>query len=402
MAKSFSFTIHQRLDGALARTGTIVTPHGAIQTPAFIPVGTRAALRGLTPEQLASTGAQALLVNAYHLYLRPGHDIVDAGGGVNTFMNWNKPTFSDSGGFQVMSLGAGFKKVVDMTGHVDAKQLTKKDKLAWINDDGVRFKSHLDGSMHQFTPELSMRIQHGIGADITFAFDELTTLFHDYYYQVESLERRTHPWAERSLTEHQRLNIERSHRPPQALFGVIQGADYEDLRRRSARYLGAMDFDGYGLGGALRKETIGDIVRWMNEELPEGKPRHMLGISEPDDIFACIENGADTFDCVSPARVARNGALYTKNGRVNITRAEYKDDFSPFDSDCDCYSCTHYTSAYIHHLFSVGEMLGKTLATIHNERFIVRLVDNIRVTIGNGTFFTFKKSFLDSYYSSRD
>lgn len=399
MTIALKFEIHDRLSDALARTGTLTTPHGVIQTPAFIPVATRAAMRGITTEQLSGVGAQAALVNAYHLYLRPGHDVIDNAGGVQKFMNWNKPTFSDSGGFQVMSLGVGFKKVVDMSGHVDNKQLAKKDKLAWIDNEGVRFKSHLDGSLHRFTPELSMQIQHSIGADITFAFDELTTLFHDYYYQVESLEQRTHPWAERSLAEHKRLNSERSHRPPQALFGVIQGADYEDLRRRSAKFLGSKDFDGYGLGGALRKENIGEIVRWMCEELPEQKPRHMLGISEPDDIFACIENGADTFDCVSPARVARNGALYTKNGRINVTRAEFAQDFAPFDSTCDCYTCQNYTSAYLHHLFKADEMLGKTLATIHNERFIVRLVDTIRATIADGSFFEFKTNFLNSYYS---
>lgn len=401
MTKALEFEIHHRLNGTLARTGTITTPHGTIQTPAFVPVATQAALKALIPEQLESTGAQTLLVNAYHLYLRPGHNTIDQAGGVHEFMRWNKPTFSDSGGFQVMSLGFGFKKVVDMSGDRSENVTRKKDKLAWIDDDGVTFKSHLDGSLHKFTPELSMQIQHGIGADITFAFDELTTLHHDYNYQVESLDRRTHPWAERSLAEHKRLNTERTHRPPQALFGVIQGADYEDLRRKSAKFLGAMDFDGFGLGGALRKEIIGDIVRWMVEELPEGKPRHMLGISEPDDIFACIENGADTFDCVSPARVARNGALYTRYGRVNITRAQFAEDFTPFDAECDCYTCQNYTSAYLHHLFDAGEILAKTLATIHNERFIVRLVDNIRASIADGTFYRFKDSFLKKYYQGK-
>lgn len=401
MVKALEFEIHHRLDGALARTGTITTPHGTIETPAFIPVATRAAMRGITTEQLKGVGAQAALVNAYHLYLRPGHDVIDEAGGIQAFMNWDKPTFSDSGGFQVMSLGVGFKKVIDMSGEVVDEPKSTKEKLAWVDDDGVRFKSHLDGTMHKFTPELSMQIQHGIGADITFAFDELTTLHHDYYYQIESLDKRTHPWAVRSLAEHQRLNTERSHRPPQALFAVIQGADHEDLRRRSAKYLGAMEFDGFGLGGALRKETIGEIVRWMNEELPENKPRHMLGISEPDDIFACIENGADTFDCVSPARVARNGALYTKRGRVNVTRAQFARDFTPFDSECDCYSCQNYTSAYLHHLFKAGELLGKTLATIHNERFIVRLVDDIRASIANGTFYDFKATFLSDYYAKK-
>lgn len=401
MSDALQFEIHHRLDGALARTGTITTPHGAIQTPAFIPVATRAAMRGITTEQLAGVGAQAALVNAYHLYLRPGHDVIDQAGGITKFMNWNGPTFSDSGGFQVMSLGVGFKKVIDMTGEAVAEPATKKERLAWVDDDGVRFKSHLDGSMHKFTPELSMQIQHSIGADITFAFDELTTLHHDYYYQIESLDQRTHPWAVRSLAEHQRLNAERSHRPPQALFAVIQGADHEDLRRRSSKYLGAMDFDGFGLGGALRKDNIGNNVRWMCEELPEDKPRHMLGISEPDDIFECIENGADTFDCVSPARVARNGALYTRHGRVNVTRAQYARDFTSFDQDCDCYSCQNYTSAYLHHLFKVDELLSKTLATIHNERFIVRLVDDIRASIADSTFFDFKKEFLTNYYSQK-
>lgn len=399
--KALEFEIHHRLDGALARTGTMTTPHGTIETPAFIPVGTKATLKALTPEQLEGVGAQAVLANAYHLYLRPGHDIIDRAGGLNAFMNWKKPTFTDSGGFQVMSLGVGFKKVIDMNGETDEKPLAKKDKLAWIDNNGVRFKSHLDGSYHYFTPELSMQIQHGIGADITFAFDELTTLHHDYDYQVESLDERTHPWAVRSLAEHKRLNEERSHRPPQALFGVVQGADYEDLRRKCSKFLGAMDFDGYGLGGALRKENIGEIVRWMNEELPENKPRHMLGISEPDDIFDCIENGADTFDCVSPARVGRNGALYTRFGRVNITRAQYKDDFTPFDSECDCYTCQNYTSAYVHHLFKSNELLSNTLATIHNERFIVKLVDDIRASIADDSFYNFKQSFLADYYSKK-
>jgi queuine tRNA-ribosyltransferase len=398
MSSSLTFTISHRLDGTLARAGVIDTPHGAIETPAFIPVGTKATLKALTPEQLAATGAQAVLANAYHLFLRPGHEIIDKAGGIHSFMNWSGPTFTDSGGFQVMSLGAGFKKVIDMTGKEPEELSTKKDKLAHIDDDGVTFKSHLDGRLHRFTPEISMQIQHAIGADITFAFDELTTLYHDYNYQVESLEKRTHPWAVRSLAEHQRLNSERSHRPPQALFGVVQGANYEDLRRRSAMFLGGMDFDGYGLGGALEKDKIGEIVRWMCEELPEEKPRHMLGISEPDDIFDCIENGADTFDCVSPARVGRNGALYTRHGRVNIRRAEFRDKFEPFDPDCDCYTCQNYTCAYLHHLFRAGELLSNTLATIHNERFIVRLVDDIRASIVDGTFHEFKRSFLADYY----
>jgi queuine tRNA-ribosyltransferase len=273
-------------------------------------------------------------------------------------------------------------------------------KLAWIDDDGVTFKSHLDGSQHRFTAEKSMQIQHAIGADIIFAFDELTTLHHDYLYQVASLDKRTHPWALRSLAEHKRLTEERGDKPYQALFGVVQGAQYEDLRRKSARFLAEQDFDGFGLGGALTKDGLGEIVRWMNEELPENKPRHMLGISEPNDIFACIENGADTFDCVSPARVGRNGAIYTPYGRINITNAKYKNDFSPVDETSDSYTAKHYTKAYLHHLFKANELLGYTLATIHNERFIVKLVEDIRQSILDGTYHEFKKSWLSAYYKT--
>lgn len=396
--REFGFEVRERLTGTQARTGVITTPHGAIQTPAFIPVGTRAALKALTPEQLEATGAQAVLANAYHLNLRPGSKIIDAAGGLGKFMHWDKPTFTDSGGFQVMSLGVGFKKVIDMTGDAAEKPPSKKERLAWIDNDGVTFKSHLDGSLHKFTPEISLKIQHELGADIIFSFDELTTLHDSYEYQVESLNERTHPWAVRSLEAHRRLTEERADKPYQALYGVIQGAHFEDLRRSAAKYMGGLGFDGFGLGGALTKDGMADIVRWMSEELPEDKPRHMLGISEPDDIFACIENGADTFDCVSPARVGRNGALYTARGRVNIMNAKYRDDYRTFDETCDCYTCQHYSRAYLHHLYKTGELLSNTLGTIHNERFIVRLVDDIRASISDDTFYEFKTAFLASYY----
>lgn len=401
MNQSFRFTITAKLAGTHARAGVITTPHGSIATPAFIPVGTQATLKALVPEQLAAVGAQAVLANAYHLYLRPNSTIIDAAGGLGAFMNWHKPTFTDSGGFQVMSLGVGFKKIIDMDGTTDEKALATKNKLAWIDDDGVTFKSHLDGSRHRFTPEVSMRIQHELGADIMFAFDELTTLHHSRAYQEESLEKRTHPWALRSLAEHKRLTTLRADKPYQALFGVIQGANYEDLRRASSRFLAAHDFDGFGLGGAFTKDNIGEIVGWMAEELPEDKPRHMLGISEPDDIFDCIENGADTFDCVSPARVGRNGAFYTPHGRINITNRQYREAFTPLEPSCDCYTCQNYTAAYLHHLFKAKEILGATLATIHNERFIITLVDAIRTSIQDGSFHTFKKAWLARYYASR-
>lgn len=400
MKKPFYFTLKTRLDGAHARTGVITTPHGEIKTPAFIPVGTQATLKALTPEQLKATGAQAMLANAYHLFLRPGHETVDKAGGLHKFMNWDGPVFTDSGGFQVMSLGVGFKKVVDMTGRAADKPLGKKDKLAHIDNDGVNFKSHLNGEIHRLTAEKSMQIQHGLGADIIFAFDELTTLQHSREYQEESLRERTHPWALRSLAEHKRLTEERKDKPYQALFGVVQGANYEDLRRECSRFLAAQDFDGFGLGGAFTKDEIGKITGWMAEELPEDKPRHMLGISEPNDIFDCIENGADTFDCVSPARVGRNGALYTPNGRVNITNRKYREQFSPLVEDCQCYTCQNYTAAYLNHLFKAGEILGYTLATIHNEQFIVKLVDDIRASIEKGNFYEFKQRWMKNYYGS--
>lgn len=393
---SFSFKVNN--NSKRARAGTITTPHGQIHTPAFIPVGTQATLKSLTPEQLGSTGAQAVLANAYHLYLRPGSELIEQAGGLNQFMNWDKPTFTDSGGFQVMSLGKGFKKVIDMSGDYEAP-IEPKEQLASIDNQGVTFRSHIDGSEHRFDPKISMEVQHQIGADIIFAFDELTTLIDSRQYQVESLEQRTHPWAAASLSEHQKLTRSNPDKPYQALFGVVQGAQYEDLRRKSARYMASLDFDGFGLGGALSKENLGEIVGWMTDELPEDKPRHMLGISEPNDIFDCIENGADTFDCVSPARVARNGAVYLPTGRVNITNQKYKRDFNPIDKDCPCYTCLNYTRAYLHHLFGANEILGKTLATIHNIQFIVRLVDGIRACIETDSFDAYKKAWLKTYYS---
>jgi queuine tRNA-ribosyltransferase len=388
--------------GFLGRTGTITTPHGEIQTPAFIAVGTKATVKSVLPESMAELGAQALLANAYHLYLQPGPGILDEAGGLGAFMNWPGPTFTDSGGFQVMSLGSGFKKVIDMksvdTSGPDDAVAPGKERLAHIDDDGVWFKSHLNGDRHRFSPEISMQVQHQVGADIMFAFDELTTLQNSRGYQEESLER-TRLWAVRCLEEHFRLTAERAGKPYQALFGVIQGAQYEDLRRKACRDLGAMAFDGYGIGGALEKENLGTIVRWCNEELPENKPRHLLGISEPDDIFTAIENGADTFDCVSPTRVARNSAFYTPDGRFNLSGAKYKRDFGPLQDGCDCYACVNYSRAYIHHLFKAKEMLSATLISIHNERFVVKMVDDARLAIDSGDFFEFKAETLGRYYT---
>jgi len=383
----------------VGRAGTIVTPHGLINTPAFIPVGTKATVKSVLPESMRDLGAQALLANAYHLYLQPGCDIIDDAGGLGSFMNWNGPTITDSGGFQVMSLGVGFKKVLAMqtdTVQRDDVIADHKERLAHVDDDGVTFKSHLDGSMHRFTPEISMQVQHRIGADIMFAFDELTTLMNTRQYQETSLER-TRLWAIRCIEEHKRLTAERSTKPYQALFGVIQGAQYEDLRRKAARDLGAMDFDGYGIGGALDKNSLSTIVRWVSEELPEDRPRHLLGIGEPEDFFAGVESGADTFDCVAASRAGRNAAVYTKHGRFNISNAQYRRSYQPVTADCDCYTCTHYTQAYIHHLVHAKELLAATLLTIHNEYFVVNLVAAIRQTILEGTYYAFKDDFLGSF-----
>ena len=384
----FGFTIEERLEGALGRAGVIHTPHGDIRTPAFTPVGTKATVKAVLPQSMRDLGAQVILANAYHLYLQPGSDIVDAAGGLASFMGWDGPTITDSGGFQVLSLGVGFKKILAMD--VTTKRSNEviaegKDRLAHVDDDGVTFKSHLDGSMHRFTPEVSMQVQHRIGADIMFAFDECTTLLNTRDYQERSVQR-TQEWAERCVAEHRRLTAERSDKPYQALFAVVQGAQYEDLRRQSARDLAALDVDGFGIGGALEKDELATIVRWVCEELPEDRPRHLLGIGEPEDVFAGVESGADTFDCVAPSRNARNGTVYHSVKRFHLTNGSYRRDFSPIDEDCDCYTCRHYTRAYLHHLFKAKEMLSATLATIHNERYIVRLVDEVRQSIIDGTF----------------
>ena len=403
-----SFSIEAELPGRLGRAGVIRTPHGDIHTPAFIAVGTQATVKAVLPETMKQIGAQALLANAYHLYLQPGADIVEEAGGLGAFMNWRGPTFTDSGGFQVLSLGAGFRKVLAMdTERVTADDIIAegKERLARVDDDGVTFTSHLDGSTHRFTPEVSIRIQHRIGADIIFAFDELTTLVNTRGYQEESVQR-THRWAVRCLSEHRRLTAARPDRGPQALFGVVQGAQYEDLRREAARGLVSVvdddgrGFDGYGIGGALEKQNLATIVGWVSSELPADKPRHLLGISEPDDLFDAVAAGADTFDCVSPSRVARNAAVYSASGRYNITGARYRRDFTPIDDECDCYTCVHYTRAYIHHLFKAKEMLSATLCTIHNERFIVRLVDQIRMSIKAGEFDELRDHVLGRYYGS--
>ncbi len=353
----------------------------------------------MLPETVRDLGAQAVLANAYHLYLQPGPEIIDQVGGLGKFMNWAGPTFTDSGGFQVLSLGVGFKKVLSMdsTNTVASDVIAPgKDRLAIVDDDGVTFKSHLDGSMHRFSAEVSMQVQHQIGADIIFAFDECTTLMNTRDYQLLAM-RRTREWAQRCISEHKRLTRERSNKPYQMLFGVIQGAHYEDLRRQAAQEIAELPFDGFGIGGALDKETLGTIVGWVVDELPRDKPRHLLGIGEPIDLFIGVENGADTFDCVAPSRNARNSALLTTEGRFNVSNSGSRGNLDPVDPDCTCYTCTHYSQAYLHHAYKAKELIFPTLATIHNLHFTVNLVDQIRSAINNGDFYSFKEEWIGRF-----
>jgi queuine tRNA-ribosyltransferase len=388
----------------LARVGTIKTPHGDIQTPAFIAVGTKATVKALTVEDVHLTGAQAVLANTYHLYLEPGHKLVDQAGGFGKFMNWNGPTFTDSGGFQVFSLGQAYGKGVSKVATTKAADLNEaidndgresngQGSLVDIDEDGVTFKSHIDGSSHRFTPELSMDIQHALGADIFFAFDECTSPMAPHEYQLQAVER-THRWAQRSLDRHLANNSKN-----QMLFGVVQGGQHEDLRRMCARHLGSMPFDGFGIGGSFTKKDIDTAVGWVCSELPENKPRHLLGIGEPIDIFGAIENGVDTFDCVAPTRIARNGTLYTNRGKINIRNAEFAQLLESFDATSSSPIAQKYTAAYLAHLFRSHEMLAATLASIHNLHFIISLVEKIRLSLLDGTYTEFKKKFLADFYS---
>ena len=378
------------------RAAVITTPHGSIETPAFIPVGTVASVKGVSPDQVTSTHAQAVLANAYHLYLRPGEEIIHKAGGLGKFMNWAGPTFTDSGGFQVMSLGAGYKKVIDMsdTSASEPTEHTQHEKPAKVTDAGVEFASHIDGTKHFFSPTKSIQIQHKIGADIIFAFDELTTLKDSKSYQQEALDR-THRWAQECLKEHQRLNARQQ--TPQALFGVLQGANYQDLREQTATFMSQLDFDGYGLGGAIEKRKIEEIIGWMTAILPDDKPRHLLGISEPEDLFAGVAAGADTFDCVAPTRQGRNGAIYTATGRYNVLRQEFEADFSPLEADCRCTTCQNFTRSYVRHLIKSKESLGGTLASIHNIYFTVNLVTLMRQAIIAGDFDKLRATWLKHY-----
>ncbi|MBP5633323.1 tRNA guanosine(34) transglycosylase Tgt [Candidatus Saccharibacteria bacterium] len=362
----------------LMRAGIIHTPHGDIKTPAFVGAATRASVKAITNAQMRELGSQAILANTYHLILTPGPELIEQAGGLAEFTSWQGPTFTDSGGFQMLSL-----------------------KDAKIDHDGVTFKSHINGDKIRMNAEISMQAQWQIGADIHMAFDQ--AIDSKDKKLVEKAMHRTHDWLPRNIAEHNRLAklAKENGKPEQYLYAVVQGGLFEDLRRESAEFMALQAVDGFGIGSLYTTETpeTANMIKLTNEILPNDKPRHLLGMgSEPRDLFVGAMYGCDTFDCVAPTRQARNGALYTPHGRINIKNAKYRTDFTPLDPDCDCYCCRHYTAAYLHHLYKVDEITGKTLASIHNERFVVRICDRIRESILNDTFDQYMADFMDKYY----
>ncbi|EYE89622.1 queuine tRNA-ribosyltransferase [Fervidicella metallireducens AeB] len=353
-----------------ARLGRLHTPHGVIETPIFMPVGTQATVKTMTPEELKNIGSQIILSNTYHLYLRPGHKLVEKAGGLHKFMNWDKPILTDSGGFQVFSLS----------------------DLRDITEEGVTFKSHLDGSKHFLSPERAIEIENSLGADIIMAFDECLPYPCDYDYAKNSL-HRTIRWAERCLNAHK--NTEK-----QALFGIIQGGMYRDLREESVREMVKLDFPGYAIGGLSigePKPIMYEVLDWTAHLLPENKARYLMGIGSPDALIEGAIRGIDMFDCVLPTRIARNGTAFTSRGRVVIKNAKYAEDFGPLDAECDCYTCRNYSRAYLRHLFKAEEILGPRLVTIHNLRFLLRLMENVRQAILEDRLLDFRDEFFEKY-----
>lgn len=396
-----------------ARTGLLSTPHGDIKTPAFVPVGTKAGVKGVLPTQLFTLGSQVVLANTYHLYLQPGEALVEQAGGLGKFMGWSGPTISDSGGFQVFSLGAGFGKnfitVSEEEKNATDQGVTMFDEdvqsqhgqLAIIDEEGVTFTSHIDGSTHRFTPERSVEIQHKLGADLFFAFDECTSPSAPYEYQKEAM-YRTHRWAERSLKAH-RQNIEANR--AQGIYGIAQGGQFADLRRESTKAIAEMGFDGFGLGGSFSKkfgESMLTLTLEALEELPEELPRHGLGVGEPGDLLLGISYGVDTFDCVSPTRHGRHGVLYTKRGTVNVMNEKWKDDFTTLGDlslpGTPVNGSETFTMAYLAHQLRSGEMLGQIIASLHNLAFLTRLVDGAREAIQEGRFVEYRAEFVREYY----
>ncbi len=354
-----------------ARLGRLHTPHGIIETPIFMPVGTQATVKSMTPEELKEIGSQIILSNTYHLYMRPGHELIKKAGGLHEFMQWDKPILTDSGGFQVFSLGP----------------------LRKITEEGVEFRSHLDGSRHTITPEKAVEIQTALGSDIMMAFDECAPYPADRDYVKKSLERTTR-WLQRCKDAHK--NTEN-----QALFGIVQGGMYKDLREQSAREITAIDLPGYAIGGLSvgePKDIMYDILGHTVQFLPEDKPRYLMGVGSPDDLLEGVIRGVDMFDCVLPTRIARNGTAMTSQGKVVVRNATYAEDFSPLDPECDCYTCRNYTKAYIRHLIKANEILGARLLTIHNLRFLLKLMENVRIAIQEDRLLDFKEEFFKKYY----
>ena len=374
---SFNFQLHHRDGGA--RAGQFTTSHGAVTTPIFMPVATQATIKTLTPHEVMDLGAQIVLGNAYHLYLRPGVDAVARFGGLHEFMRWPRPILTDSGGFQAFSMGA-FRKV---------------------DDDHIRFRSHIDGSEHIFTPELAIANQQGLGADIIMCLDQCIA-FGASRSEVEQAMDRTHRWA--------RLCYDAHYLSPapawadtarrQALFGIVQGGAFDDLRQRSAEFIASIPFPGYAIGGLAvgeSKALMYEITQQVTELLPSDKPRYLMGVGSPEDLVEGVSQGVDMFDCVLPTRVARNGALFTRTGRVNIANRRFAEQDAPLEEDCQCYACQNFTAAYLWHLFKAREVLGLRLASVHNLHFILRLMENIRQAILDNRFEAFRREFHDTY-----
>jgi queuine tRNA-ribosyltransferase len=398
---AISFTAQRPDPRSPARLGRLTTPHGIVDTPAFVVVGTQAAVKGLQPHEVTALGAQAVLCNTYHLYLRPGPDVVAELGGLHRFMGWSGPMFTDSGGYQVFSLGFGKEhgigKIVGMFPDEDPRHRSRptrtaasQAKLSRVDDDGVTFRSHLDGSTHRLTAESSIEIQAKLGADIILAFDEPTSPLHDEAYTASAMER-THRWAERSLGAKRRSD--------QALYGIVQGGAFQGLREQSAEFIGGLPFDGFAIGGSLgtSKRDVELVLDWSIPALAEERPRHMLGIGEPEDLFRCVERGIDTFDCVAPTRHARHGLLFTGDGPIAVTRAAYREDDGPIDPECACPTCTTFSRAYLRHLFVAEELLAYALATTHNLAFILGLMSRIRSAIAGGSLEELKGDVLGRY-----
>lgn len=366
----FKFTLEKKSSQCKARTGTIETNHGVIKTPVFMPVGTRATVKAMNNDELKSIGSQIILSNTYHLYLKPGQEIIRKADGLHKFMNWDRPILTDSGGFQVFSLS----------------------KTRKITEEGVQFRSHIDGSKHFISPEKSMEIQNDLGSDIMMAFDECVPYPASYEYTEDSM-KRTLRWLKRCKDYHKNTD-------KQNLFGIIQGGMYKDLREYSAKNTIDFDLPGYAIGGLSvgePRDLMIDLLDFTTDFMPENKPRYLMGVGTPDYLFEAVEHGVDMCDCVLPTRIARNGTALTSKGKLVVKNAKYKDDFSPLDDNCDCYACKNHTRAYIRHLLNVDEILGARLLSIHNLRFLIKLMENIRKSIEDDRYLEFKDEFYRNY-----